>query len=129
MSLIARGPHADRTKALAAGKDSRRQAGCGRGARLIAEARQAARRAVAVRANARALDEAATVEELQAGGFCSLRAIAAQLNQRGVKTPRGVGVWQAWTESQLSRPREKSNIVPAACRNVLQEMWPSAAPE
>ena len=94
----------DRTRAaLAAAKARGVRLGGNRGARLTTEARRAGAKAVAERANARALDLAPTVKELQAGGFCSLRAIAAQLNQRGVKTPRGVGVWQAGTVRQLLR--------------------------
>jgi hypothetical protein len=31
----------------------------------------------------------------------SLRGIAAELNRRGIQTPRGVGQWQAGSVSQL----------------------------
>jgi hypothetical protein len=34
-------------------------------------------------------------------GPASLRAIAAALNERGIRTPRGVGEWQAGTVAQL----------------------------
>jgi DNA invertase Pin-like site-specific DNA recombinase len=84
----------ERTKAaLAAAKARGVKLGGDRGARLTAEARQAGRRAVTARAIGRAADLAPTVKQLQAAGIRSLRAIAAALNQRGVKTPRGVGLW------------------------------------
>ena len=41
--------------------------------------------------DARAADLAPTVAEIQAGGARSLRAIAAALNERSIRTPRGVG--------------------------------------
>jgi hypothetical protein len=62
--------------------------------RASAEARQA-------RADARAADLAPVVAELQANGARSLRAIAAGLNERGIRTPRGVGEWKAGTVAQL----------------------------
>jgi Recombinase len=34
-------------------------------------------------------------------GTRSLRAIADELNARGIQTPRGVGQWQAGSVSQL----------------------------
>jgi hypothetical protein len=34
-------------------------------------------------------------------GARSLRAIAAELNRRGIQTPRGAGEWKAGTVSQL----------------------------
>jgi hypothetical protein len=40
------------------------------------------------------------IAELQAAGARSLRAIAAGLNERGISTPRGTGVWQANTIAQ-----------------------------
>jgi Recombinase len=46
-------------------------------------------------------DLAPIVKELQATGAHSLRAIAAVLNQRGIRTPRGVGIWQAETVNQF----------------------------
>jgi DNA invertase Pin-like site-specific DNA recombinase len=94
----------ERTKAaLAAAKARGVRLGGYRGARLTSDARQAGCRTVRDRADARAADLAPTVKELQALGYCSLRAIAAQLNQRGVRTPRGIGQWQAGTVSQLLR--------------------------
>jgi hypothetical protein len=42
------------------------------------------------------------VKELHASGATSLRAIAAGLNARGIRTPRGVGEWKLGTVAQLS---------------------------
>jgi hypothetical protein len=44
---------------------------------------------------------AAVIAELQAAGATSLHALAAALNERGISTPRGKGVWQANTVAQL----------------------------
>jgi hypothetical protein len=44
---------------------------------------------VAVRADARAADLTPTIADIQASGARSLRAIAAELNRRGIRTPRG----------------------------------------
>ena len=41
------------------------------------------------------------IAELRASGATSLRDIARGLNERGVRTPRGTGEWQAGTVSQL----------------------------
>jgi hypothetical protein len=57
--------------------------------------------AVQARVDARAADLAPIVAELQAAGATSLRAIAAGLNARGIRTPRGVGEWQAGSVAQL----------------------------
>jgi hypothetical protein len=46
-------------------------------------------------------DLALIAKELQATGARSLRAIASGLNERGIKTPRGNGRWQAGTVHQL----------------------------
>jgi DNA invertase Pin-like site-specific DNA recombinase len=92
----------ERTKAaLAAAKARGVRLGGDRGARLTAEARQAGCKAVTARANARAADLAPIIRELEAIGARSLRAIAAGLNERGVRTPRGIGEWKAGTVSQL----------------------------
>ena len=47
------------------------------------------------KADARAADLAPIIAELQAAGAMSLRAIAAALNERGIPTARGVGIWSA----------------------------------
>jgi hypothetical protein len=44
---------------------------------------------------ARAADLRPIIEELQATGATSLRAIAAGLNARGIPTARGSGEWSA----------------------------------
>jgi hypothetical protein len=56
---------------------------------------RAASEAITKRANTRAADLAPTVAELQAAGATSLRAIAAGLNERGIPTARGTGMWSA----------------------------------
>jgi hypothetical protein len=53
------------------------------------------------RAAARAADLAPIIAELQASGARSLRAIAAGLNAHGVRTPCGIGEWQAGSVAQL----------------------------
>ena len=78
----------ERTKvALAAAKRRGVKLGGDRGARLTAKARRAGTEAVQARANERAADLAPIVAELQANGARSLRAIAAGLNERGIRTP------------------------------------------
>jgi DNA invertase Pin-like site-specific DNA recombinase len=91
----------ERTKAaLAAAKRWGVKLGGDRGARLTARARRAGVAAVQARASERAADLAPIVKELQEGGARSLRAIAAGLNARGVRTPRG-GEWLAGSVAQL----------------------------
>jgi Recombinase len=63
--------------------------------------RDASSYAAQARANARAADLAPIVKELQASGARSLRAIAAGLNERGIRTPRGACKWKAGTVAQL----------------------------
>src|SRR5215475_11895373 len=74
-----------RTKAaLAAAKRRGVKLGGDRGARLTAKARAAGRAALQAKARARAIDLTPTIEELQAAGIESLRAIAAGLDERGI---------------------------------------------
>jgi hypothetical protein len=54
-----------------------------------------ARKVRTARADAHASRLAPTIEKLQARGATTLRAIAAELNARGIPTPRGQGQWQA----------------------------------
>ena len=90
----------DRTKAaLAAAKRRGVKLGGDRGARLTAKARAAGRAAVQERARSRAMD-APTIQELQAGGCESLRAIAAGLEERGIPAARG-GKWSAVQVARL----------------------------
>lgn len=56
--------------------------------------RKAASEALEKRADARAADLAPIITELQASGATSLRAIAAELNQRQMPTAKG-GQWSA----------------------------------
>ena len=80
--------------ALAAAKARGRVLGGFRGYRLSAE--DGARAASAKRQHAAARGEriAPLLAELQGAGITSLRAIAAELNRRGVPAPRG-GFWHA----------------------------------
>jgi hypothetical protein len=57
--------------------------------------RKAASEAITERAKTRAADLAPTIADLQAAGAMSLRAIAADLNERGTPTARGTGTWSA----------------------------------
>jgi Recombinase len=57
------------------------------------EAARAARAVRTARADARAVDLAPIIAELQAAGARSLRAIAAALNERGIPTATGRGEW------------------------------------
>jgi hypothetical protein len=43
----------------------------------------------------RAADIAPIIAELQAAGAISLRAVAEGLNERGIPTARGNGIWSA----------------------------------
>jgi hypothetical protein len=90
-----------RTKAaLAAAKRRGVKLGGDRGARLTAKARAAGRAAVKARARNRALDLVPAIQELQAAGCESLRAIAAGLQGRGIPAPRG-GKWSAVQVARL----------------------------
>jgi DNA invertase Pin-like site-specific DNA recombinase len=93
----------ERTKAaLAAAKDRGvKLGGFRKNAKLTMKARQAGCEAVTARADAFATDLAPTIAELRAAGATSLRAIARGLNERGIRTPRGVGEWQAGSVAQL----------------------------
>ena len=86
----------DRTKgALAAAKARGVRLGNPNGAAAIRRAAKgtgAALEAVRANAAARAEDYAETIADVQAGGAASLAAIAAELNARGIVTPRG-GKW------------------------------------
>ena len=89
-----------RTKAaLAAAKRRGVKLGGDRGARLKAKARAAGGAAVQERVRKRAMDLAPIIQELQAGGCESLRAIAAGLEERGIPAARG----GKWSEVQVSR--------------------------
>jgi DNA invertase Pin-like site-specific DNA recombinase len=83
----------ERTKAaLAAAKRRGVKLGGYRGTTMTKAMRKAASEAITKRAKARAADLAPTINELQAAGATSLRAIAAGLNERGIATARGAGL-------------------------------------
>ena len=89
-----------RTKAaLAAAKRRGVKLGGDRGAGLTAKARAAGNAAQQARAQARASDLTETVKELQAAGCESSRAIAAELDARGIPAARGGN----WSAAQVSR--------------------------
>jgi DNA invertase Pin-like site-specific DNA recombinase len=92
-----------RTKAaLAAAKRRGVKLGGDRGARLTAKARAAGSATMQRRARDRAMDLAPTIQELQAAGCESLRAIATGLEQRGIPAARG-GKWSAVQVARLLR--------------------------
>lgn len=86
----------ERTKAaLAAARARGRQLGGYRGTIIEPETRAMAARAKKEKACERASDLAPVVEEIMAAGLSSLREIAAALNDRGIPTATGRGIWQA----------------------------------
>jgi DNA invertase Pin-like site-specific DNA recombinase len=90
----------ERTKAaLAAAKRRGTKLGGYRGAKITRKIREAGSAATAAIAAARATDIAPIIAELQAAGATSLRAIAAGLNERGIRTARG----STWTAVQVDR--------------------------
>jgi DNA invertase Pin-like site-specific DNA recombinase len=93
----------DRTKAALAAAKRRgvKLGGYRAGAKLTARARRAGWEARVERANKKAADYARIIADIQATGITSLRGIAAALNERHVKTPRGDGDWQAVTVSRV----------------------------
>lgn len=85
-----------RTKAaLQAAKKRGQKLGGDRGVRPSNKVRSSATAALVKRSAQRAADIAPTIAELQAGGATSLRAIAAALNESGIPTARGGGIWSA----------------------------------
>jgi hypothetical protein len=63
--------------------------------RVIPAAQRAAIEVVRARADERAAKLAPVIKALRAKGVTSLNGIAAALNKRRIRTPRGVGQWQA----------------------------------
>jgi DNA invertase Pin-like site-specific DNA recombinase len=94
----------ERTKAaLAAAKARGVKLGNPNGARALKGKQVGNKQAVAaVRANAehRAANLRAIVDDLRSQGFISARTIAAQLNERGILTPRG-GSWHPTSAARL----------------------------
>ena len=62
---------------------------------LTAKTRQFSAKSRAARAVKLAAYLAPTIKALQESGITSLHAIAAALNERGILTPRGEGLWHA----------------------------------
>jgi DNA invertase Pin-like site-specific DNA recombinase len=86
----------DRTKAaLAAAKKRGTVLGGFRGVVPTARMRKLSAEALQQRAAAWASDLRPTIEELQAAGVTKLKAIARELNARGIPTARGSGEWSA----------------------------------
>jgi DNA invertase Pin-like site-specific DNA recombinase len=94
----------ERTKAaLAAAKARGVKLGNPNGARALRGKQVGNKQAVAaVRANAeqRAGNLRSIVDDLRSQGFISVRTIAAQLNERGILTPRG-GAWHPTSAARL----------------------------
>jgi DNA invertase Pin-like site-specific DNA recombinase len=88
------GPISERTKAaLAAAKARGVKLGNPNGTRALRGKQVGNKQAVAaVKANAkhRATNLWAIVDDLRSQGITSVRAVAAQLNERGILTPRGI---------------------------------------
>jgi hypothetical protein len=61
----------------------------------MTKSRPTSQKGRAERAHRRAADLAPVMAELRAAGVTSLRAIAAELNARGIPTATGAGEWQA----------------------------------
>jgi len=81
-------------KALVAAKRRGVKLGGDRGGQFTAKNRRLGTEALQARARARALDLAPLLEELEMAGFKTLRAVAAELQRRGIPTARG-GDWSA----------------------------------
>jgi DNA invertase Pin-like site-specific DNA recombinase len=64
--------------------------------------------AIQARAAAKAADLAPIIGELRAAGVSSRSALAVNLNERGIPTPRGKG---QWTATQVSRLLERSAVL------------------
>ncbi len=78
------------------------------GPSLPALARKAAQISVARRveaARSRVIDLAPIMAEIRASGVTSLRRIAAELNARNIKTPRGC----EWSAAQVLRVTESAS--------------------
>jgi DNA invertase Pin-like site-specific DNA recombinase len=85
-----------RTKdALAQAKKRGVKLGGYRGSKPTSKMRARSTAVIQARADARAAVLAPTIRNLQADGCTSLRAIAAKLNDAGIPTARGQGIWSA----------------------------------
>jgi DNA invertase Pin-like site-specific DNA recombinase len=113
-----RGPISKRTKeALAVARSRGVRLGNPNGEEALRRAgmgAQALRAAVATNADRHARDLAPVIEDIRLGGATSLRAIAAELNDRGMLTRRG-GRWHVSTVTNLLHrigPREAACASP-----------------
>ena len=79
--------------------------------RRAGKAAQALRTAVVANADRHALDLAPVISDIRAGGATSLRAIAGELNDRGMLTRRG-GRWHVSTVMSLL---DRLGLREAAC--------------
>ena len=98
----------ERTKrALEAAKDRGVKLGGDRGnlAKVRHLAVEASAEVRAAKADQAAADIAPTIREIQAVGLTSLRQIAAELDRRGIPTPKG----SKWTATAVKRVVERSN--------------------
>jgi hypothetical protein len=81
--------------------------------RITPAALRAAGEARTARAHARAADLAPIISELRAAGVVSLRAIAEELDRRGIPTATGRSEWQAVQVMRVlkrlaaARPRQR----------------------
>ena len=71
--------------------------------RTTHKARAAALRQLTARANGRAANLVPVIEELKALGITSMRGIAAGLDERGISTARGHGLWSPAQVSRLMK--------------------------
>lgn len=93
-------------KALAAAKARGVKLGGDRGniADIAEQGAEASRAVRAAKANQRAADIAPVIAEIRDSGSTSLRAIAAELNARGIRTARG----KPWSATQVARVIERA---------------------
>ncbi len=73
-----------------------------------------------IKAMRRAASEAKAIVELRAAGATSLRAIAAELNERGIPAARG-GVWSA--ARSIKRPFSDQRYSGAAAGDLMNRLW------
>lgn len=101
-----------RTKAaLAAAKARGKKLGGNRGVTLSDKARATGRAVRTEQANARAADIGPVIAELQGGGEPqSLRALARNLNARGIPTARGEGRWSAAQVARVLQRLERRDV-------------------
>ena len=78
-----------------------------------AKAREVSRRVRQAQADARAVDVAPILAELQAAGVKSLAGLARGLSARGIPTARGAAAWSSVQVSRvLARLAQSMTVVP-----------------